>query len=216
MNLEIQQMLDDVHKYSHMVGDIVRSIANSLTYLDSFRPGEARVELAKSIDIDTKADRYRRGLIEGRLTAIKDSIARGYILSLLRMLDRVAEWAKESMRYLDLIPYMEIPSSIKLSIQEMVAASVKGIERIAEALNSIKKGDYASATAMCREVEHLEEKVDELLHKARKNLIVYGSRIQDRITMVFLKDFIESIESITDYEEDAADIIRALAMYLGH
>lgn len=216
MNVEIQQALDDVYKYGSMVGDIVKSIANSLTYLDSLRPGEARVEIAKAIDSDTKADRYRRKLIESRITEVRDSIARSYLINILRMLDRVAEWAKESVRYLDLIPYMEIPSTVKLSVQEMVTASVVGMERVIEALNSIRKGDYSSAATICEEVEHIEEKVDEMLHKARKNLIAYSSRIQDHIAAVFLKDFIESIENVTDYEEDAADIIRALAIYLKH
>ncbi len=213
MDVETQQILDSVYRYSNMVSDIVKRIANSLTYLDSLRPGEARVELAKAIDIDTEADRYRRKLIENKLIAIKDSIVRGYILNILRMLDRVAELAKESMRYLDLIPYMEIPSPVRVYIQEIVKTSVKGIEKIIEALESIRRGNYSSTVEICKEVESLEEKVDEMLHNTRKNLIKYGEKIQNQIIVIFLKDFIESIESMTDYEEDAADIVRALAIY---
>lgn len=214
MNEELQKMLDNVHRYSSMVSNIVKCISNSLNYIDSLRPGEARIELAKAISIDTEADRYRRELIENRLVDIKDSIARGYILNILRMLDRVSELAKESIRYLDFIPYMEIPASIRSYIQEMVKISVKGVEKIVEALDFIKREEYGSTVEACKEVEYLEEKADELLHNVRKNLITYSNKIQNQITIIFLKDFIESIESVTDYEEDTADIVRALAIYL--
>lgn len=214
MDAKLQQILNDVCRYSYMVNNIVKCIANSLLYLDSFRAGDARVELAKALNIDTGADEYRRRIIEDRLTVIEDSIVRGYIHNILRMLDRVAEWAKESVRYLDLMPYMEIPSPIRDHIHEMVKVSVWGIEKVVEALELIKKGEYNSAVEICKEIEVLEEKVDELLHSARKNLIAFSSKIQSPIIILFLKDFIESIETMTDYEEDVADIVRALAIYL--
>ena len=132
------------------------------------------------------------------------------------MLDRVAEWAKESIRYLDLIPYLEIPSPIKETIHDMIKTAVKGIEKIIEALELMRKGEYSSIIELCKEVEAVEEKVDELLHNARKSMVVYSNKIQNQAIVMFLKDFIESIETMTDYEEDTADIIKALTIYLKH
>uniref|UniRef100_A0A7C5YTZ5 DUF47 family protein n=1 Tax=Ignisphaera aggregans TaxID=334771 RepID=A0A7C5YTZ5_9CREN len=216
MSIKLHEIFSDLYRYGSMVRDIVESLANSLSYLDSFRAGEARLELAKAIDIDRKADRYRREIIENKLIGIEDSIARSYIHNILRMLDRVGEWAKESIRYLDLIPYIEMPSPIKETIHDMIKTTVKGIEKIIEALELMSKDKYNSITKLCEEVEAVEENVDELLHIARKNIVVYSSKVQNQAIVMFLKDFIESIETMTDYEEDAADIIKALTIYLKH
>jgi uncharacterized protein Yka (UPF0111/DUF47 family) len=216
MNVKLRDIFSDLYKYGSMVRDIVESLANSLSYLDSFRAGEARLELAKAINIDTEADSYRREIIESKLIGIEDSIVRSYIHNILRMLDRVAEWAKESIRYLDLIPYLEIPSPIKETIHDMIKTAVKGIEKIIEALELMRKGEYSSIIELCKEVEAVEEKVDELLHNARKSMVVYSNKIQNQAIVMFLKDFIESIETMTDYEEDTADIIKALTIYLKH
>jgi uncharacterized protein Yka (UPF0111/DUF47 family) len=216
MNVKLRDIFSDLYKYGSMVRDIVESLANSLSYLDSFRAGEARLELAKAINIDTEADSYRREIIESKLIGIEDSIVRSYIHNILRMLDRVAEWAKESIRYLDLIPYLEIPSPIKETVHDMIKTAVKGIEKIIEALELMRKGEYSSIIELCKEVEAVEEKVDELLHNARKGMVVYSNKIQNQAIVMFLKDFIESIETMTDYEEDTADIIKALTIYLKH
>jgi uncharacterized protein Yka (UPF0111/DUF47 family) len=216
MNVKLRDIFSDLYKYGSMVRDIVESLANSLSYLDSFRAGEARLELAKAINIDTEADSYRREIIESKLIGIEDSIVRSYIHNILRMLDRVAEWAKESIRYLDLIPYLEIPSPIKETVHDMIKTAVKGIEKIIEALELMRKGEYSSIIELCKEVEAVEEKVDELLHSARKSMVVYSNKIQNQAIVMFLKDFIESIETMTDYEEDTADIIKALTIYLKH
>jgi uncharacterized protein Yka (UPF0111/DUF47 family) len=216
MNVKLRDIFSDLYKYGSMVRDIVESLANSLSYLDSFRAGEARLELAKAINIDTEADSYRREIIESKLIGIEDSIVRSYIHNILRMLDRVAEWAKESIRYLDLIPYLEIPSPIKETVHDMIKTAVKGIEKIIEALELMRKGEYSSIIELCKEVEAVEEKVDELLHNARKSMVVYSNKIQNQAIVMFLKDFIESIETMTDYEEDTADIIKALTIYLKH
>uniref|UniRef100_A0A7J3QE20 DUF47 family protein n=1 Tax=Ignisphaera aggregans TaxID=334771 RepID=A0A7J3QE20_9CREN len=216
MSIKLHEIFSDLYRYGSMIRDIVESLANSLSYLDSFRAGEARLELAKAIDIDRKADRYRREIIENRLIGIEDSIARGYIHNILRMLDRVGEWAKESIRYLDLIPYIEMPSPIKETIYNMIKTAVKGIEKIIEALELMSKDKYNSITKLCEEVESVEENVDELLHIARKNIVIYSNKIQNQAIVMFLKDFIESVETMTDYEEDTADIIKALTIYLKH
>ncbi len=66
--------------------------------------------------------------------------------------------------------------------------------------------------AECERVEELEEMADDVTYRARKELVAFGERIENSAMVVMLRDFIEALENITDYEEDVSDVIRVLSM----
>ena len=47
---------------------------------------------------------------------------------------------------------------------------------------------------------------------SRKLLLDYGGKVENPALIVLLRDFIEALENIIDFAEDAADYIRILAL----
>ena len=143
---------------------------------------------------------------------VDDAFLKDYLAKLLRMLDRVSEWIKEASRYLDIIPYLEIPIELREKIEELSRLDLEAIESIFNAAKALIKGDRNAVLKYTLEAEEIEEKADEILHIARKNLVVIGGSIENPALIVMLRDFIEALENVTDYAEDVADILRLIAL----
>ena len=143
---------------------------------------------------------------------VDDAFLKNYLAKLLRMLDRVSEWIKKVSRYLDIIPYLEIPIELRKSIEELSKLDLKTIESIFNATRALIEGDRDAVFKYALEVEKIEEKADDILHIARKNLVVIESSIRNPALIVMLSGFIEALENVTDYAEDVADILRLIAM----
>jgi len=196
--------------YTKGIRDIVSHFRNTISLLNEVKASEARSELAKAIKKDTEADHVRREIAETHIYNIEDPDLREIVLKFLRMLDRISEWTKEAARYLDLIPYLEIPDELRKHIEELSRLSLEGIEYILMSIQALMENDIERALNYCKHVEEIEETADGITHTARKNLVVYGRKIDNPAVIVMLRDFIESLENITDYEEDASDLIRVI------
>ena len=168
--------------------------------------------LSASIRTDTEADQLRRQILLEVERRVDDVFLKNYLAKLLRMLDRVSEWIKKVSRYLDIIPYLEIPIELRKSIEELSKLDLKTIESIFNATRALIEEDRDAVFKYALEVEKIEEKADDILHIARKNLVVIESSIRNPALIVMLSGFIEALENVTDYAEDVADILRLIAM----
>lgn len=202
-------------RYLDMVVEIVRGLRKALSHLNNGRTADAKSELTRTIQADTEADNVRREIAEKLPQLVEEPQLREEILRLLRMLDRVSEWTKESARYLDVLPYLDLPQEIKEGVEELARLALEGAEKLGLALRALAEGDRERCLEYCREVEDVEERADQAIHSSRKNLIAYGPRLQNPSAVVLLRDFLEALENITDYEEDAADVLRLIALRLG-
>lgn len=104
---------------------------------------------------------------------VDDAFLKNYLAKLLRMLDRVSEWIKEASRYLDIIPYLEIPIELRKSIEELSKLDLKAIESIFNATRALIEEDRDAVFKYALEAEKIEEKADDILHIARKKFSCY-------------------------------------------
>ena len=120
--------------------------------------------------------------------------------------------AKEASRYLSIIPYLEIHDDIKSRIELLSKLGLEACDILVSAVAAILEGEAKKAIDFSLKVEEVEENADNITLEARKVLVDVGEKISNPALVLMISNFIESLESVTDYAEDAADYIRAIAL----
>ncbi|MCD6428068.1 MAG: DUF47 family protein [Desulfurococcales archaeon] len=199
-------------EYVKEVRNIMRHLRRGIKLLNDVRVSDALEELSKAIKADTKADELRRDILFNLEKVIRDSATREAIAHILRRLDLVSEMAKEASRYLSIIPYLEIPDDIKLRIESLSRLGLEACDILVSAVAAILEGEAKRAIEFSLRIEEVEEKADDVTLEARRALVDAGEKISNSALVLMIFSFIESLESVTDYAEDAADYIRAIAL----
>ncbi len=199
-------------EYFDMIESMAKSFKRAINSLNDMDLNNAYKHLDKCIKLDTQADAFRRELMAKIAAEIKDDDLKEDLSKLLRMLDRMSEWIKEASRYLDIIPYLEIPVEIREKIEKLSYLDKRAAEELSEAAKALLEGDKKEMNRRVEEVEKIEEEADELNHIAKKTLVSIGYTMTNPALVVMLRDFIEALETATDYAEDVADIIKILSL----
>lgn len=210
----LEDLFSKVLQYFEKIDRMVNSFVNAIDSLNKLDLNNAYKNLADSIRLDTEADELRREAFALISRYVDDVTLRENISKLLRMMDRLTEWIKEAARYLDILPYLEIPQEIKNEINELARLDSEACKRIKSAAQALFRNRIDDAIALALEVEKIEERADEVNHAARRSIVRYGNKIANPAILIMLRDFIEALENATDYAEDVADIIRLIAQYL--
>lgn len=199
-------------EYFDMIESMATSFKRAINSLNDMDLNNAYKHLDKCIKLDTKADAFRRELMAKIAAEIKDEDLKEDLSKLLRMLDRMSEWIKEASRYLDIIPYLEVPVEIREKIEKLSYLDKRAAEELSEAAKALLEGDKKEMNRRVEEVERIEEEADEINHIAKKTLVSFGYTMTNPALVVMLRDFIEALETATDYAEDVADIIKILSL----
>ncbi len=203
---------EGILKYFDMIESMAKSFKRAINSLNDMDLNNAYKHLDECIKLDTKADAFRRELMAKIAAEVKDEDLKEGLSKLLRMLDRMSEWIKEASRHLDIIPYLEIPVEIREKIERLSYLDKRAAEELSEAAKALLEGDRKEMGRRVEEVERIEEEADEVNHVAKKTLVSLGYKITNPAVIVMLRDFIEALETATDYAEDVADIIKILSL----
>ncbi len=208
-------LIKELLEYAELVRGVVKGLRDGINLLNSMRAGAAMKALAEGIKLDTKADNIRREIILKTSTEVRHGYIREWIATLVRRLDLVSESAKEAARYLTIIPYLEIPIELRDVITELSRLDMESLDTVYMGLKALLEGDLRRAISYANKAEKIEEEGDNVIVHGRKLLLGLGNRVRNPALLIMLRDFMESLESITDYAEDAADYIRTLALRIG-
>jgi len=209
---EISKLLIE---YFSKVYEMVEGFMNAISSLNMVDVQNAYKHLEDSIKLDTEADELRRAILEKLSSDSVDPAVRSDIARLLRMMDKVSEWVKEALRYLDLVPYLEIPQEIKDSIEGLAKLNLDAVKTVREAVEELVQGRLDEVYKHCIAVERIEEEADEIMHRGRRGLLKYGPRIGNPALVIMLRDFLKALENAIDYSEDVADTLRVLVARAG-
>lgn len=134
-------------------------------------------------------------------------IDREDIMHLVKRVDMIADWSRESTRVLGAIPMEHVPNSIKGVYIEMIKSVKECAASVQKCVNKMmtKPEDALQAADY---VEREEEKVDDIHEKARKLL---GKEDMPRAGVaVLVSQLFEAVEMIADSCEDACDQVRVI------
>jgi predicted phosphate transport protein (TIGR00153 family) len=186
---------------------IVEDLENAIAAAIKMDKKEMQKCIERVTSGEKEADTLRRNVMDDISKGELSPIERVDLMDLVKRVDMVADWSRESTRVLGAIPMEHVPESIKDEFIEMVK-NVKGCTvSLQKCVNKMmEKPEDALQAADA--VEREEEKVDDIHEKARALL---GKEELPRAGVAILvSQLFEALEMIADACEDACDQVRII------
>lgn len=185
------------------VEDFEKAIKASVNLNDK----EAKAAISRVTSSEREADKLRRAFMVELARGELPPTDREDLMHLMKRVDMVADWCRESTRVLSAVPMNNVPSTLR----EAAVKMAEGVRECATALRRaigrmMDKPEEAMQAA--DEVERLEEHVDDLFENSRQLL---GK--EEKLgagPAVLMNELYEAIEMIADLCEDACDQIRII------
>jgi predicted phosphate transport protein (TIGR00153 family) len=177
---------------------------------------EKEQEEAKSFydslsEMEMRADDLRREMVDELTKGEMFPEEREDLMELVRAVDWIADWAREAGRILITIPFQEAPEEMKKAAQDMCKANLRCVSVLTECIDELPK-DTKKAISLANEVELLEEELDELYSIARIHLANLEFPGFSTGALILLNMFLDALETVADWCENTADIVRAVAV----
>ncbi|MBM3244757.1 MAG: DUF47 family protein [Candidatus Omnitrophica bacterium] len=130
------------------------------------------------------------------------------LMHFVKTLDKIADWTNGAARLLGFIE-QKLPEDIMKNISSATEVIFNSISKLREAIQALSKSDLKKALVDCEEIDRLEHEADD----QKKVLIGAIIHVKLEPTMLLLTyQLAEYLEGVTDKIEDAADLIKVLAI----
>lgn len=160
---------------------------------------------------EMEADELRRKMVEELTKGEMFPEERDDLMELVRAVDWIADWSKEAGRILNTIPFEKTPDEIKTATLNMVKANVDCVKVLTKAIKALPNNSK-EALNLADEVEMLEETVDDLYGETRGYFATLEFPEFSTGSLILLNEFFDAVETIADWSENTADIVRAIAV----
>jgi predicted phosphate transport protein (TIGR00153 family) len=156
---------------------------------------------------EREADTLRRKVMDEISKGELSPTDREDLMGLVKKVDMVADWSRESTRVLGAVPMEGVPLSIKNTLLEMVKSVKECVNSSQTCVNRmLTKPEEALQAADA--VEREEEKVDDIHEKAR--ILLGKENLPKAGVAVLISQLFEALEMIADSCEDACDQVRII------
>lgn len=199
--------LSSVQRHLALTTGIVEDLEKAIRAAIECDLKEMRRCIDRVASSEKEADSLRRKVMSEISTGELSPTDREDLMDLVKKVDMVADWSRESTRILGAIPMEHVPASIKDELIEMVLSVKQCAVSLQTCVNRMmKKTEEALQAADA--VEREEEKVDHIHEKAR---ILLGKEDLPRAGVaVLVSQLFETLEMIADSCEDACDQVRVI------
>jgi predicted phosphate transport protein (TIGR00153 family) len=168
---------------------------------------ETKASIDRVISAEKEADRLRRVVMTELSGGELPPTDREDLMHLIKRIDMVADWSRESTRILGATPMKDVPDSLKMSAVEMIEGVRECATALRKCINSMAEKPEEALKA-ADEVERLEEKVDDLFENARR-LLAKEEKFKVGAA-ILMNDLLDAIEMAADMCEDACDQVRII------
>ena len=196
-----------VQRHLALTTGIVEDLENAMRASIKGDKKETERCIQRVASSEKEADGLRRNVMDEISTGELSPTDREDLMNLVKKVDMVADWSRESTRILGAIPMDNVPVSIKDESIEMVVNAKECAVSLQKCVNSIMKKPEEALKA-ADTVERQEEKVDDIHEKAR--ILLGKEDIQKAGVAVLIGQLFEAIEMIADSCEDACDQVRVI------
>lgn len=205
-----KDVLEMVRKHLELTTNAVQELYN-MVCIACEKPSNKDSLYQKISDIEMEADQLRRTMVTELTTKDIFPTEREDLMELVRAVDWVADWAREAGRILVIIPFDEVPIQMKEAAQDMCKANNECVSLLAECVN-VLPSDPIQALKLADEVETLEEELDDLYSIARKHLATLKFPKFTVGALILLNEFLDALETVADWCENTADLVRAVGV----
>ncbi len=185
------------------VEDLERAIKASV----ALNENETRAAIERVTSSEREADKLRRAVMTELAGGELPATDREDLMHLMKRVDMVADWSRESTRVLSGISMKSVPESLREAAVKMAEATRECAKALRRAITRMTDKPEEALQA-ADEVERLEENVDDLFEKSRQLL---GREEKLGVgAAILINELYEAIEMVADWCEDACDQIRVI------
>jgi len=214
MGRRIEKVFDKMHSHMLMVKETVHSLNKMI---EAWAEGNA-AEVDRLYDATKKAEknadyirRETARLLSGGDGA--EALERTLLLRLMGRIDKIADWAVEGARILNILREEKVPKEVVEVFVDFSESLIKITERTSEMIRALSR-DRLRAFAIADEVESMEENIDAVYAEARKKLLKNMQGL-DPAAVVLFYNALDALENSADACEDSSDILREIVVRLG-
>lgn len=205
------KVLNMVKQHLELSQKAVNNLYIMIDAASSSNIGEIKKSYSKLSQMEMDADRLRREMVVELSKGDMFPEERDDLMDLVRAVDWIADWSREAGRILDILPFDKTSDEMKNAALEMSRATIDCVKVLGKCVNELLDNPKRSLE-IANEVEMLEENIDELYHKARTVLVVEEFSQFSMGKLILLNEFLDALETIADWSENTADIVRAVAV----
>jgi len=205
---EEKSILEDSQKHVEETYQTVKSFDEAMK---AFARGDMQakiVAIANVAESEHKADILRSKMVDELSKGLLLPPDREDLMHFVKTLDRIADWTNSAARLLGFIE-QKLPDDILGNLSVATGLIVEAITKLRDGIHSLSKNDLKKALEDCETVDNIEHQADD------QKRIVIGSIIHaklDPATLLLSYQLGEYLEGVTDKIEDAADLVKILAI----
>ncbi|MEM2092628.1 MAG: DUF47 family protein [Candidatus Bathyarchaeia archaeon] len=202
------KVLDIAYRQMTLALDTVNDLERAIKAIFSNDRSSAKTTIERLFLIEEEIDNLRRAVFEELSRGNLPPRDREDIMHLVKRLDVMADFVKDSARSIMILLDAEVPEEIWKAFLEMSMGVVRCAATLKESLKLLSENP-SEARSLSLKVEEEENKVDKQ-HLAIKGLLLkYGDKINPSVLIV-LKDLADYMEDAADSCADVGDYIRVL------
>ncbi len=204
------KVLDMAYRQMTLAIDTVTDLRKAITAASKGEVNETKGCVERLFVVEREIDDLRRAVFEELTRGSLPSKDREDIMHLVKRLDVMADFVKDSARTLLVLTQAEIPKEIWNLYVDVAKDLVQCASTLRKSIEKLET-NLAEARALSEKVDQIESKVDEKYLKM-KGLLLKHSREIDPAALLMLRDLIEDMEEVADSCTDTADYVRILTV----
>jgi len=155
-----------------------------------------------------KADLLRTKMVDELSKGLLLPPDREDLMHFVKSLDRIADWTNGAARLLAFIEE-KLSDRILANLSTATDMIVRSITKLRDGINAIANNDLKKALEDCEEVDRIEHEADD------QKRVLIESIIHTKLepaTLLLCFNLADYLEGVTDKVEDAADLVKVLAI----
>jgi predicted phosphate transport protein (TIGR00153 family) len=206
-----ENVLEMIEDHLELTQQAVNSLYKMVEVAANNNQVEGSVVFTDISRFEREADVLRRKMVVELTEGEMYPEERDDLMELVRAVDWIADWSKEAGRILRTIPFEKSPDSIKDATLNMVKANIDCVRVLTKSIDALPKNP-SDAISLADEVEMLEETIDDLYGEVRYNFAKEELKQFRTGELILMNEFFDAVETIADWCENTADIVRAIAV----
>jgi predicted phosphate transport protein (TIGR00153 family) len=205
---EEQSILKDAQKH---VEETYKTVSYFADAIGAFIKGDvvAKTNAIENVrESEHQADLLRSKMVSELSESLLLPPDREDLMHFVKSLDRIADWTNGAARILGFIEH-KLPENVLANISASTGLIVNSTSKLKDGIAALTKNDLKKALQDCEEVDHLEHEADDYKKILIESMI--HARLEP-ITFFLCFQLAEYLEGVTDKIEDAADLVKVVAI----
>lgn len=205
---EEQSILQDAHKHVEETHQTVAHFAEAMQAFIRDNTPAKTAAIQQVREGERRADALRTKMVDELSKGLLLPPDREDLLHFVKSLDRIADWTNGAARLLGFLEE-KLPADVLTNMSKATDLIVNSVSRLRDGVVSLTKNDLKAALAACKDVGRFESEADD-----QKKLLI-ESIIHAKLegaNLLLSYQLAEYLEGVTDKIEDAADLIKTLAI----